>query len=31
MLEVLHPRDAVELAAYAEARGFSGVMATDRF
>ena len=31
MLEQLHPSDAVELAAYAESRGFSGVMAADHF
>src|SRR5690606_21196258 len=31
MLEVLRPRDAVDLAEYAERRGLSGVMATDRF
>ncbi|CAN5354549.1 TIGR03557 family F420-dependent LLM class oxidoreductase [soil metagenome] len=29
MLEQFHPREAVELAAYAEQRGFSGVMASD--
>lgn len=31
MLEALHPRDAVELAVYAQERGFGGVMATDRY
>ncbi len=31
MLEQFHPREAVELAALAEANGFSGVMAADRF
>lgn len=30
-LEQLHPREAVELAVHAEARGFSGVMAADHF
>lgn len=31
MLEQFHPREAVELSAYAESRGFSGVMAADHF
>ncbi|PVZ96403.1 LLM class F420-dependent oxidoreductase [Amnibacterium flavum] len=31
MLERFPPREAVELAEYAEGRGFSGVMATDHF
>lgn len=31
MLEQLHPREAVELAEYAENKGFSGVMAADHF
>ena len=31
MLEQFHPTEAVELAAYAEERGFSGVMAADHF
>ncbi|MGW2094928.1 TIGR03557 family F420-dependent LLM class oxidoreductase [Promicromonospora sukumoe] len=31
MLEQFAPREAVELAAYAEAHGFSGVMAADHF
>ena len=31
MLEQFHPRDAVDLAVYAEAHGFSGVMAADHF
>src|SRR5690606_24320632 len=31
MLEQFHPREAVELSAYAEARGFNGVMAADHF
>lgn len=31
MLEQFHPTEAVELSAYAEARGFSGVMAADHF
>ena len=31
MLERFPPREAVELAAYAESRGFSGVMASDHF
>lgn len=30
-LEQFHPTDAVELSAYAESRGFSGVMAADHF
>ena len=30
-LEQFHPRDVVEVAAYAEERGFSGVMAADHF
>jgi coenzyme F420-dependent glucose-6-phosphate dehydrogenase len=31
MLEQFHPTEAVALAAYAESRGFSGVMAADHF
>jgi len=31
MLEQFHPTEAIELSAYAEARGFSGVMAADHF
>ena len=31
MLEQFHPREAVELSAYAEQHGFSGVMAADHF
>ncbi|MCU1475246.1 MAG: class F420-dependent oxidoreductase [Amnibacterium sp.] len=31
MLEQFHPTEAVELAAYAESKGFSGVMAADHF
>ena len=31
MLEQFHPTEAVELSAYAESRGFSGVMAADHF
>jgi coenzyme F420-dependent glucose-6-phosphate dehydrogenase len=31
MLEQFHPTEAVALSAYAESRGFSGVMATDHF
>ena len=31
MLEQFHPTEAVELSAYAEAHGFSGVMAADHF
>lgn len=31
MLEQFHPSEAVELSAYAESRGFSGVMAADHF
>jgi coenzyme F420-dependent glucose-6-phosphate dehydrogenase len=31
MLERFHPTEIIELAAYAEANGFSGVMAADRF
>ncbi|HKJ12060.1 MAG TPA: TIGR03557 family F420-dependent LLM class oxidoreductase [Ornithinimicrobium sp.] len=31
MLEQFHPREAVELTEYAEARGFSGCMAADHF
>ncbi|GAB2450378.1 G6PDH family F420-dependent oxidoreductase [Conyzicola lurida] len=31
MLEQFHPREAVDLAVYAEAHGFSGVMAADHF
>ena len=31
MLEQFHPREAVDLAAHAESRGFSGVMAADHF
>ncbi len=31
MLEQFHPTEAVELSAYAESKGFSGVMAADHF
>jgi G6PDH family F420-dependent oxidoreductase len=31
MLEQFHPSEVIELAAYAESRGFSGVMASDHF
>src|SRR5665647_1265272 len=31
MLEQFHPTEAVELSVYAEAHGFSGVMAADHF
>ena len=31
MLEQFHPTEAIELSAYAEAHGFSGVMAADHF
>jgi coenzyme F420-dependent glucose-6-phosphate dehydrogenase len=31
MLEQFHPTEAVSLSAYAESKGFSGVMATDHF
>jgi G6PDH family F420-dependent oxidoreductase len=31
MLEQFHPTEVIELAAYAETRGFSGVMASDHF
>ena len=31
MLEQFHPTEAIELAAYAETKGFSGVMAADHF
>ncbi|HEY5516016.1 MAG TPA: TIGR03557 family F420-dependent LLM class oxidoreductase [Pengzhenrongella sp.] len=31
MLEQFHPTEAIELSAYAEERGFSGVMAADHF
>lgn len=31
MLEQFHPTEAIELAAYAEGKGFSGVMAADHF
>ncbi|MCU1404934.1 MAG: flavin-dependent oxidoreductase, F420-dependent methylene-tetrahydromethanopterin reductase [Glaciihabitans sp.] len=31
MLEQFHPREAVKLSAYAESKGFSGVMAADHF
>jgi coenzyme F420-dependent glucose-6-phosphate dehydrogenase len=31
MLEQFHPTEALELSAYAEAHGFTGVMAADRF
>ena len=31
MLEQFHPTEAVALAAYAESKGFSGVMAADHF
>jgi G6PDH family F420-dependent oxidoreductase len=31
MLEQFHPRDCVELTAYAESRGFNGAMAADHF
>jgi coenzyme F420-dependent glucose-6-phosphate dehydrogenase len=31
MLEQFHPTEALELSAYAEQRGFSGIMAADRF
>ena len=31
MLEQIHPTEAIELSAYAESKGFSGVMAADHF